>query len=799
MTIRTGGLTLAAMLVFSGLAVGQGAPGRFQRPAPPPLPPAVASGKAIFAQNCSFCHGADAEGQSGPDLTSSPVVAADVNGNAIGQVVLNGRPGTAMPAFKFTPAQIQNIAAFLHFQTYAAMKQKGGRKGVVPADLQTGNAAAGKAFFNGAGGCSACHSPTGDLAGVATRLQGLGLEMSFLSVPRDTVSLGPPPVGRGGSGRGGRGGPPPAGAIAKVTVTLPSGQTFQGDLVYQDDFTIAMVDAAGYYHSWPKSQVKSDVNAPGEAHAALLSKYTDADIHNLMAYLQTLTGPAQPEPAPSDPPAPSAAVLALNPGVTTSVLLHPPTSSWPTYHGDYSGRRHSSLTQINSSNVNQLGVAWKFAATGRISASPLVVDGVLYISVPNNIWAVDARTGHMIWHYTAPPNEGSTIGNRGVAMYKNWLYFEIPDGHLVSLNAKDGSLRWIKEIVDYHLGYWTSTSPLVIGDHVIVGASGDFDNVQSLLRAVDPVTGDTQWDWHATPPAGTPNTATGGNTWMTGTYDPTLNLLYWGTGNPTPVLEGKTRPGNNLYTCSIVAINPDTGKLVWGFQASPHDTHDWDAAEVPVLVDGTFNGQPRKMLMQASRNGYFFVLDRTNGKSLLTTPFGPVNWASGVAKDGSPIPNPEKEPTPDGRLLAPAEGGLANYRSPSFDPQTGLFVVNSTPSYGIYFNKPADGTFGWAGGDYGVFGSGVLEALDYQTGQPRWKHAWPGGSSSGVLTTDSGLTFVTDSSGNFIALNTSDGKILWHSAVGTGSSASPMTYDLDGRQYVVSSFGSDVVAWALSN
>ena len=285
---------------------------------------------------------------------------------------------------------------------------------------------------------------------------------------------------------------------------------------------------------------------------------------------------------------------------------------------------------------------------------------------------------------------------------------------------------------------------------------------------------------------------------MTGTYDPDLNLLYWGTGNPTPVLTGTTRPGDDLYTCSIVALNPDTGKLAWAFQPSPHDTHDWDAVEVPVLVDADFNGRPRKMLLQASRNGYFFVLDRSTGESLLTAPFGPVNWSLGVDKRGQPIPNPEKEPAPDGRLIAPDEGGLTNYRSPSFDPATGLFLVSAHPSWSIYFAKPADGTYGWAGADYGVWGKAVLEAIDYQTGKIRWTHELgPGGAGAGVLTTDSGLTFTGDAHGNFLALTTADGKTLWHAGTGAHMETSPITYELDGRQYILTSSGGVLFAWAL--
>jgi len=359
-------------------------------------------------------------------------------------------------------------------------------------------------------------------------------------------------------------------------------------------------------------------------------------------------------------------------------------------------------------------------------------------------------------------------------------------------------VRWIVQIADVEQGYWATMAPLVVGNHVIIGVGGDLDNLPTFIRSVDPETGKTQWQWNVTAPAGTPGTSTGGTTWMAGTYDPDLNLIFWGTGNPTPVLNGTSRPGDNLYTCSIVALNPDTGKLVWGFQASPHDTHDWDAVETPVLVDGLFRGHPRKMLMQSSRNGYFFVLDRTNGKNLLTAPFGPVNWATGIDKQGRPIPNPAKEPAPDGRLIAPDEGGLTNFRSPSFDPKTGLFIVDAHPSWSIYFSKPADGTYGWAGGDYGLWGKGVVEAIDYQTGKIRWSHdVGPGGSGAGVLTTDSGLTFTGDAHGNFLALDTADGKTLWHAGSGGNISSSPITYMLDGQQYLLTSGGGVLFAWKL--
>ena len=481
------------------------------------------------------------------------------------------------------------------------------------------------------------------------------------------------------------------------------------------------------------------------------------------------------------------------------MLLHPPADSWPGYHGDYTGRRHSALTQITPQNVKSLSLAWAFQTSQvrQIKSSPLLVDGILYFTVPENIWAVDARSGHQIWHYTHPRVEGEHLGHRGVAMYKGYLYFVTPNAHLVSLNAKDGTVRWEVEIGDQKKGYWSSMAPLVVKDHVIAGVGGDLDNITGYIRAFDPESGAVQWQFDTTPPAGTPNATTGGMTWMTGTYDPELNLTYWGTGNPTPVLTGATRPGDNLYTCSIIALNPDTGKLAWAFQVSPHDTHDWDAVEIPVLVDGNFRGQPKKMLMQTSRNGYFFVLDRTNGKSLLTVPYGPVNWATGIDKEGRPIPNPEKETAPDGRLIAPDEGGLTNYRSPSVDSKRGLFIVSAHPSWSIYFSKPADGAYGWSGADYGVWGTGQIDAIDYQTGKIRWTHDLGDEAGSGVLTTDSGLTFTGDSRGNFLALDTSDGKTLWHAGSGAQIAGSPLTYQLDGRQYVVTSSGSVMFAWAL--
>ena len=491
-------------------------------------------------------------------------------------------------------------------------------------------------------------------------------------------------------------------------------------------------------------------------------------------------------------------------------LVKPPVDAWLTYHGEYNGQRHSKLAQMTPENVGNLKQVWSFKTGGNqaIKASPILVDGMLYLTTPDNLWAVDARTGKERWHYQHPMNNAFHIGHRGAAVYNDTVYLTTPDCHLIAFDRKNGKIKWDVIIADWAKGYWSSNAPLVIGNHILVGVSGDFDNVPGQLKSIDGETGKTQWVFYSTPPPGVTEAssdgktaasggATGGQMWTTGTYDPDLNLVFVGTGNPTPVLNGAARPGDNPWTCSIVALNPDTGKLAWGFQVSPHDTHDWDANEVPVLVDADFNGQPRKLVMQASRNGYFFVLDRTDGKSLLTAPFATVNWAKGIDSLGRPIPNAVKEPTKDGVLVAPNESGATNFRPPSFDRKTGLFIVSAQDGYGIYFFKTEHGGYGWAGADYNVAGRSFLRAIDYKTGKIVWDHAiGDGAGTAGVLTTDSGLTISGDNHVNVMALRTSDGATLWHKNIGKVQNA-PITYELDGKQYLIVGGASSLYAFAL--
>ena len=496
-------------------------------------------------------------------------------------------------------------------------------------------------------------------------------------------------------------------------------------------------------------------------------------------------------------------------GLDPAVLLKPATDMWPTYNGDYSGRRFSTLDQINATNVGSLTLAWAFRTRGNtLKSTALEVNGILYFTAPDHVWAVDARYGRQIWHYFRK-SEGDHIGNRGLGMHGDSLYFTTPDAHLICLNAKDGTVRWNVELADPKLEYFATMAPIVVRDHVIVGVSGDVTDLPGFLESLDPETGAIQWRWYTEPKPGEPGSETwpkdndailhgGGMTWMTGSYDPELNLLYWGIGNPNPVLAGEGRLGDNLYTCSIVALNPDTGKLAWYFQPSPHDVHDWDAAQTPMLFDAEFHGKPRKLIAQANRNGYFFVLDRTNGEHLVTAPFIDTTWSSGVDSRGRPTAKPEATPSPDGALVEPGSDGATNWMAPSFDPQTALFYVNTRRIFSVYYNTVTTKAEGWGGRDRILWTNSTLRALDYHNGKVVWnRELGEGETIAGILTTAGHLLFTADDSGNLLALDPATGATLWHLNIGGEVLASPMTYQLDGRQFVLIPVQDALYAFAL--
>ena len=488
---------------------------------------------------------------------------------------------------------------------------------------------------------------------------------------------------------------------------------------------------------------------------------------------------------------------------------------WTTYNGDYSGRRYSPLTKINPATVDRLALAWthRISVTGggggRISSTPIEIDGVLYFTVPSHVWAVDARTGAQRWQFDWASKGGESIGNRGVAVLGQTVYFETNDCNLVAIDAVTGKEKWHVSIGNPDQFYFGSVAPVIVKNHVMVGISGDDFDIPGYIEAHDPETGKLQWRWYTHPEPGTPEAKTwpndeamlhgGGMTWVAGTYDPELNLYYFGTGNAQPVIAGDARPGANLFTSTICALDPDTGKLVWYFQPNPHDTHDWDAVQTPVLIDGTFAGKPRKMLAQASRNGWYFLLDRTNGKALVSIPYAKQNWTLGVDANGTPIPNPAKMAKPNGVLVMPNQAGAANWYPPSYSPKTGLFYVPAYDAASVYYrydqNKKPEG---WAGNDRGGWTSASLRAMDFRTGKVKWNHQWPtAGARSGILTTAGGMLFTGDPAANLIGFNAESGAVLWHAGLTGPVSNGPITYELDGIQYLVASAGDTLYCFAL--
>ena len=544
----------------------------------------------------------------------------------------------------------------------------------------------------------------------------------------------------------------------------------------------------------------------------------------------------------------SAVMLAQGP-LDPASLLKPLGESWPSYSGDYTGRRYSSLTQINQSTVKNLTLGWLLRLTAgagssgagafggrgggggggqtiiggegsdaalttqggapRVGGAILQVNGILYLSAPDNAWAVDARDGRMLWHYFWKTKGGTHIGNRGMGMWGNWLFFETPDDYLVSLDARTGKERWHKEIADFSEQYFSTPAPLIVGNHVLVGTGDDLD-APGFLQSFDPETGAVQWKFYTVPmKPGDPGLETwpsldaaqhgGAQPWIPGVYDPETHLYIFPTGNPTPAYTTGRGEGDNLYTCSLVAIDVDTAKMKWYYQTSPHDTHDWDSTQTPIMVDGPFNGRQRKLILQATRNGYFFVLDRVTGEHLLTTKYSAANWAfDQLDKNGAPKRNPDKDPIVPGALVSPTNGGSTNWPPAAYSPDTGLFYVRENNGFAMYYLTEMDprGAMGLGGKEEDGVGSlgSYITAIDYKTGKVAWRHE-TGGGRGGLLTTAGKLLFGGEGN-NIVAYDAATGKPLWHSQIG-GVSNAPETYMLDGHQYLLAMAGDTLFAFTM--
>jgi len=516
-------------------------------------------------------------------------------------------------------------------------------------------------------------------------------------------------------------------------------------------------------------------------------------------------------------------------GIDPAELLKPLKDSWPTYNGDYTGRRYSALAQINQTTVKHLTLAWvrqltpgagggaivggegtgEFASgNSTIKASALMVDGTIYITMPDNAWAMDARDGRELWHYFWKTRGGTHIANRGVAMWRDYLFMETPDDYLVSVEAATGRERWHKPIADFAQQYFSTPAPVVIGNHVIAGTGNDIDS-PGFLQSFDPETGDRQWILYTVPMnPGDPGLETwpsvdgarhgGAQPWIPGAYDPETHLYIFGTGNPTPAYTVGRGEGDNLFTCALVAVNVDTGKMAWYYQTSPHDMHDWDSAQTPVLIDGVINGKKSKLVSTASRNGYFFTLDRVTGEQIVTSKYGlSTNWTVGLDKNGAPKRNPTKDPAMGGALVSPTANGTINWEPPAFSPDTGLFYVAETNGYSIFYLTELDprGSMGLGGKEEVGVGNGgtFLTAIDYRTGRVAWRHP-RGGGGGGLLTTAGKLVFAADGD-KLVAYDAATGTPLWHTRIGAVTNP-PQTYMLDGHQYLL--VATDDRLWAFT-
>jgi len=502
------------------------------------------------------------------------------------------------------------------------------------------------------------------------------------------------------------------------------------------------------------------------------------------------------------------------------LLKQPVGENWPSYNGDYTGRRFSSLSEIDRGNVNKLRAEWVFhpGNSQRLEVTPVVIRGVMYVTSSNDVFALDANTGRSLWHYARPISselldDAAAHKSRGVAVWDHFVYSQTDDAHLLCLDARSGNLLWDVEIADKRKQYGGTSAPLVVKDEVIVGTSGGDSGVRGFVAAYDALKGTLRWKLWTIPGPGEFGSSSwpgdlylhgGATTWMPGTYDPELDTVYWTTSNAAPDFDGSSRPGDDLYTASVLAIDANTGKMKWYFQFTPHDLYDYDAQETPVLVDQEENGTMRHLLLQANRNGFFYVLDRTNGKFLRAFPFlEKLTWATGIDSTGRPILS-GLVPTKDGTHICPGIVGATNWFSPSYNPNTGLFYVMALENCNIYFSKPKPFTDGET-----FYGTGTKHPVDEHSqkillalspdGKKVWRYpqAGRGGSWGGTLTTAGGLVFFADDAESFEAVDAENGKPLWHFNTGQSFSASPMTYAVDGVQYVVIAAGSDVFSFAL--
>lgn len=683
------------------------------------------------------------------------------------------------------------------------------------------DATAGEALFFGRAACATCHEINGRGGVVGPDLSAAG-RLSVAALRQKIVDPNGAASAQGGAPTGGRG---VGAALATVVATTRDGREIRGVRRNEDTFSLQIVDASGQLHLLDKVKLSSVVAENTSLHPTdYATRLAAADIASIVAYLRTGQGRDARKTAVAPPVAG---------GVTYERLRNAKAEphNWLMYWGDYQGTHYSPLNKIDTTNVSRLRSEWSMPIPGDsvLESTPLVVDGVMYTTGggnPRTVTAIDARSGRQIWRWTRPqkvrnPYETDRV-NRGVAILGHRLFVGTNDAALICLDARTGLPIWEVQVADTMEGFNITSPPLVVKDKLIVGVAGGEYPLRGFLEAYD-VSGRKLWRFKSIPEAGEPGNDTwkgdswktgGGGTWLTGTYDPELDTIYWPIGNPAAVIDRSVRgDGDNLFTDSVVALDPDTGQRKWHYQFTPNDGHDWDSTEDMVLVDRMWRGQSRKLLMHADRNGHFYVLDRTNGAFLMGTPFIYQTWNKGFDEKGRPQRIPGSESRAKGSFLVyPTSGGATNFQPPSYSPITGLFYLEYTESGAQYMSAPQTpergqeyygrapgrGANAPARGPNDPPPSSGIKAIDPETGKTVWDFKLHQGSlSNGVLATGGGVLFASSRDGNITALDAKTGKHLWHFQTGGSNGAAPMSYAVDGRQYIALSAGSNLFTFAL--
>jgi PQQ-dependent dehydrogenase (methanol/ethanol family) len=746
-------------------------------------PNAVVAGSKLFSESCGACHGPNGEGGRGPNLVDGRAVRR-LNDRELMTSIRKGVPGTDMPPSPLPEEKLWQITAFVRGLSSPAFESP-----------VAGNAEAGGALFFGKAGCSNCHMIRGrggflgpDLANVGQLRSEALLHESIVNPNRRLVE-----------------------GFQGASIVTAEGQKIEGIAKNLTNYSVQVLDAAGELHLLDRARLKSmSLRAVSAMPADYAKRLSKAEIQNLVAYLgrQSIRGGAG---AFVSPPAGAAPVSFED-------IRRSPNDNWLTYAGDYQARRHSPLAAIDTANVKGLAPAWTFHVdtARKLEATPLVADGVMYVTNSNEIFALDARNGRRIWTYR---DDQATVQrvNRGAALLGDRVFFVTGDNYLVALHRKSGAVLWSQKYADTKDGYFATLAPLAIKDRVLVGVGGGDSGMRGFVAALSASTGEELWRFYTIPAKGEPGSETwaqfplqwaGAGTWLSGTYDPDLNLVYWTTGNPWPDFYGGDRKGDNLYSASVVALDLATGKLKWHFQFTPHDTHDWDAQAFPVLVDTEYQGKMRKALLHPNRNGFLYLLDRTTGEYLRSTRLvDKLTWATGIDAKGRPIEVPDMDPTPGGKLVCPSVRGAANWMSPSYNPATGLLYVPTLEQCDIYTGSakepvPMQGFAGTGGERVPTeLGRFYLRAFDPKTGQRVWEYPMTGPTTTwaGTVSTAGGLIFFGDDDGQLVAVDAKTGKYLWHYNMGQPLSASPIVYAVNGKEYVTIAAATDVFTFSLAD